>query len=201
MEVPASFAAHPLFRDSLYPDKTDQNESAPPPPPTPGKRFTRTLKWVVGVACVLLIVTEFSLTSLPKLSADVSGSSRPNDLMGAMFHLSNKGLLPVYDVKAGCKVMRVDTPLAGSTNPVEGTTVYFPESMAEILSPGQRITVPCGRAISIQQDNAKTPEIHAQMFFVVTYRPKWVWWHKTENFPMETTKTENGMWIWKSIPR
>lgn len=201
MEVPPSFVAHPLFRSSLEPDKTEKYESASSQQPTPRKQSARTLKWVVGITVPILIAAQFVLTNLPKLSADVSGSSRPSDLMGGMFNLSNNGSLPVYDVKAGCKVMRVDTPLAGSPNPVEGTTVYFPESMAEILSPGQQMAVPCGRAIPIQQDNAKTLEIHAQMFFVVTYRPKWVWWHKSENFPMETTKTENGMWIWKSIPR
>ena len=198
MEVPASFVAHPLFRDSLQPC---EHESAPSPQPTPEKRSGRTLKWVVGLACVTLIVAEFLLTNLPKLSADVSGSSRPNDLMGAMFNLSNKGLLPVYDVKAGCKVMRVDPPLSTNTDFAEPTTVYFPESHAGILSPGHGMAVPCGRAIAVKQDNQETLGVHAEVFFVVTYRPKWVWWHKSENFPMETKKTENGMWMWKSIPR
>src|SRR5205823_1244835 len=61
MEVPASFAVHPLFRDSLEPDKTDKYESISSPQPTPKKRFVRTLEWVVGIACIILIVTEFSL--------------------------------------------------------------------------------------------------------------------------------------------
>ena len=199
-EVPASFVPHPLFRDSLEPEKTDKYESTPPTQPAPRKGLV-TLKWIVGIASIILIVTEFSLTNLPKLSADVSDSWRPNDLTGAMFNLSNQGLLPVYDVKAGCKVMRVDTPLSRNTDFAEPTTVYFPESGAETLSPRQKMAVPCGRAMAIKQDNAKALEIHAEMFFVVTYRPKWVWWHKSENFPMETKKTENGMWTWKSIAR
>lgn len=201
MEAPASFVPHPLFRDSLQPDRTDKYESTPSRQPTPRKRSVRTSKWIMGIACLTLIVAEFVLTNLPKLSADVSGSSRPNDLMGAMFSLSNKGLLPVYDVKAGCKVMRVDTPLSTNRDFAEPTTVFFPESYAEILSPGREMAVPCGTAIAVKQDNGDTLEIHAEMFFVVTYRPKWVWWHKSENFPMETKKTENGMWMWKSIPR
>src|SRR5207248_753268 len=166
MEVPASFAVHPLFRDSLEPDKTDKYESISSPQPTPKKRFVRTLEWVVGIACIILIVTEFSLANLPKLSADVSGSLRPNDLMGAMFNLSNKGLLPVYDLKAGCKVMRADTPIPTNRDFAEPTTVYFPESHAEILSPGHDLAVPCGRAIAIKQDNPETPEMHAEVFFV-----------------------------------
>jgi hypothetical protein len=201
IEAPASFVAHPLFGNSLQPDRTAKYESAPSPQPTLGKRSVRTLKWIMGIACLTLIVAEFVLTNVPKLSADVSGSSRPNDLMGAMFSLSNKGLLPVYDVKAGCKVMRVDAPLSTNRDFAEPATVFFPESNAEILSPGREMAVPCGRAIAVKQDNGDTLEIHAEMFFVVTYRPKWVWWHKSENFPMETEKTENGMWMWKSIPR
>jgi len=63
------------------------------------------------------------------------------------------------------------------------------------------MTVPCARAIAIKRDNMETLEIHAEIFFVVRYRPKWVWWHKSENFPMETKKTKNGIWIWESIPR
>jgi hypothetical protein len=171
------------------------------PQATPGRQLLQTLKWVVGAVCVTLIVAEFVLTNLPKLSADVSGPLRPNDPMGAMFNLSNEGLLPVYNVKAGCKVMRVDLPPSRSRDFVEPTTVYFPESRAEILSPGRKMTVPCGRAIAIKSDHMEALEIHAEMFFVVTYRPKWVWWHKSENFPMEMKKAENGMWVWKSIPR
>jgi Protein kinase domain len=199
MEVPASFVVHPLFRNSLEPGKTDKYESIESPQPSSKKRLVRNLERVAGIASILLIVAEFSLTNLPKLSADVTGSLRPNDLMGAMFNLSNKGLLPVYDVKAGCKVMRVDAPLSTNKDFAEPTTVYFPESYAGILSPGHDMAVPCGRAIASKQDNP--PEMHAEVFFVVTYRPKWVWWHKSENFPMETKKTDNGMWTWKSIPR
>jgi len=108
------------------------------PQPTLRKRLVRTLEWVVGIACLTLIVSEFILTNLPKLSADVSGPIHPNDLMGAMFNLSNKGFLPVYDVKAGCKVMRVDTPPFRDGDFVEPITVYFSESRAEILSPGTK---------------------------------------------------------------
>ena len=197
MEVPASFVAHPMFSDS---PQTDKNESTGAPEPAPRNRFVRTLGWVVGLACLALIVAEFALTNLPKLSADVSGPLRPNDA-GAMFNLENKGLLPVYDVKAGCEVVRVDIPTPRNADFVQPTTVYFPESHAEILSPGLKLSFPCGRAIAIWQENKETAEIHAEMFFVVTYRPKLVWWHKSEKFPMEGKKTENGMWIWKSIRR
>jgi len=53
----------------------------------------------------------------------------------------------------------------------------------------------------IIEHTMETPKIHAEMFIVVTYRPKWLLWYKSEKFPMKTEKTDNGTWIWKSIPR
>ena len=88
-----------------------------------------------------------------------------------MFSLSNEGSLPVYDVKAVCEVTRVDIA-PPATRHLRTTTVYFPESHAEILISGQKMTIPCGRAIANKLENMETPEIHAEMFIVVTYRPK-----------------------------
>ena len=158
------------------------------------------MKWVVGIAVLTLSAAEFVLTNLPKLSMDVSGPSRPNDLMSTIFSLSNQGSLPVYDVKAVCEVMRLDIPLPGKTH-WGPTTIYLPESSAEILFPRHAMTIPCGRAISSKLDSVETPEIQAEMFIVVTYRPKGLLWYKSERFPMKTEKTVNGTWIWKSIPR
>jgi hypothetical protein len=66
--------------------------------------LTRTIKWLVGMGLVALIVAGFVLTNLPKISAEVSGSLRSNDPMGAVFSVSNEGSRPVYDVNAGCEI-------------------------------------------------------------------------------------------------
>lgn len=167
----------------------------------PIRGLLRTLKWLVVTALVVLIVAGFVLTNLPKISAEVSGSLRSNDPMGTVFSLSNEGSRPVYDVKAGCEIMRVDALPPGNRHFVGPATFYFPESHAEILPPKHKMTVPCGRAIATKLDGVETSEVHAEMFIVVTYRPKGLWWHKSEKFPMGTEKTENGTWIWKSIPK
>jgi hypothetical protein len=169
------------------------------PQPTPEKPLIRILKWVAATAVLILVVIEFVLTNLPKLSMDVSVSLRPNDLMATMFSLSNEGRLPVYDVKAVCEVTRVDLPPPISRH-LGPATVYFPESRAEVLIPGHKMAIPCGRAIASKLDNLETPEIQAEMFIVVSYRPKWLLWYKSEKFPMKTEKTDHGTWIWKSIP-
>src|SRR5437763_15136526 len=80
------------------------------PQPTKRRLTIRILEWVVRIAVLILIVAEFVLSNLPKLSMDVGGSSRPNDLLATMFSLSNEGSLPLYDVKAVCEVMHLDIP-------------------------------------------------------------------------------------------
>jgi len=53
------------------------------PQPTAQRRLMRvllrTLEWLIGIVLIILIVTGFVLTNLPKISADVSGSLRSND--------------------------------------------------------------------------------------------------------------------------
>ena len=170
------------------------------PQPTPKKRLIRIVKWIVGIAVLILIVVGFVLTNLPKLSMEVSGSPPPNDLMASTFSLSNEGSLPVYDVKAICEVTRLDIPPPINMH-LGPNTVYYPESHLEILIPGQKMTIRCGRAIANRLENMQTPEIQAEMFIVVTYRPKALLWYKSEKFPMKTEKRDNGTWTWKSIPR
>ena len=168
--------------------------------PGPKRTLTRTLKLIAETVSLVLVVAGFVLTNLPKLSVEVSGSSPPNDAIGNI-SLFNRGSLPIYDVTVGCEVTRVDLPSPQNGRFVGPTVFYFPESRAEILLPGHNMMIPCGRVIASRVDNVETLEFHAGMFLVVTYRPKWLFWHKSEKFPMETQKTGNGTWVLKSIPR
>jgi hypothetical protein len=167
----------------------------------PKKRVIQILKRVVAAAALLLITVEFVLTNVPKLSVDVSRSLRPDDPIATAFSVSNDSMLPIYDVTVGCEIARLDIPSPRKTVSKGPTTVYFPESRAEILPPGHKMTVPCGRAVASRLDNEERLEFLTEVFLVVTYRPKWLLWHKSEAFPMKTEKSENGTWVWKSIPR
>lgn len=178
------------------PDTVATNEQR-----APKKRVVQILKRVVATAALLLITVEFVLTNVPKLSVDVSRSLRPDDPMATVFSVSNDGMLPVYDVTVGCEIARLDISSPRKTVSKGPTTVYFPESRAEILPPGHKMTVPCGRAVASRLDNGERLEFLAEVFVVVTYRPQWLLWHKSEAFPMKTEKSENGTWVWKSIPR
>src|SRR5260370_18276151 len=136
------------------------------PQPTAKRRLMRvllrTIGWLIGIVLVILIVTSFVLTNRPKISADVSGSLRSNDLMGTVFSLSNQASWPVYDVKSGCQILRVDELPPGNRHFVGSATFYFPESPAAILSPKQKFTVPCGRALSPNLASTEPAQIHSQ---------------------------------------
>src|SRR5207249_10151534 len=145
------------------------------PQPTAKRRLMRVLLrifgWLMGIGLVILIVTGFLLTNLPKISADVSGSLRSNDLMGTVFSLSTERSWPVYDLKAGCEILRVDELPPGNRHFVGSATFYFPESRAEILSPKQKLTVQCGRPIVTNLGSSETTEIHAEKFIDDAFRP------------------------------
>lgn len=192
--IPNYLEVYLFFDGKNMRDRMDEPTHAPP------KMLKRILEWVVGIAALSFIAAEFVITNLPRLSVDVSRSLSTNDPMAVMFSVSNDSLLPVYDVKVGCEIVRLDTPPPGK--PFKGSTiVYFPEFDAEILSRGHNMTVPCGRAVASKLDNGARLEFLAEVFVVVSYRPKWLLWRKSEAFPMKTEKLESGTWVWKSIPR
>ncbi len=86
---------------------------------------------------------------------------------------------------------------------IENLTITLPESYAPELSPGHKMTLPCAHALEnkVRPPYAMPNDLQAHMTIRVTYRPDWVWWHKTSEFPLEAEKTADGNWIWKSLPR
>jgi hypothetical protein len=39
-----------------------------------------------------------------------------------------------------------------------------------------------------------------QITINVSYRPAWVWWRRTEQFPMQANTTDRGTWYWEQLP-
>jgi hypothetical protein len=112
--------------------------------------------------------------------------------MGTVFSLSNDGLLPIHDIETTCGVDEVRNQFGGG---VSGTGCTFPESHADILSPGQKMALPCARAVLM------TSTASAHITILATYRPDFVWWHRTITFPMEAEKADDGTWLWKRLPQ
>jgi hypothetical protein len=156
------------------------------------RRWIRILEWTIAIFGILIGLLGLYLNYAPKLSMDTSGSLRPHDPTGTVFYLSNDGLLSLYDVTATCGIDNIETQGGGR---ISGFALQPTETHADVLSPGHKMTLPCAQAIVVD-----LPIGNAKMTVRVRYRPAFVWWHKTEKFPLEAMKTRDGNWIWKNLP-
>lgn len=155
---------------------------------------------ILALVSAILGVTGFVLTTRTKLSVDVSGSLQSANPMATVFSLSNDGTLPIHSVMAVCGAVQFTM---GKWQMESGPDAgfIFPESKTEILSPGHKMTLPCGHVIGPPVGVAPTDITRAEITIVVHYRPDWWPWHKTMRFPWKAEKTQDGTWIWKSMPQ
>jgi hypothetical protein len=171
----------------------DRREPKPPKPNKPSTRWWKVLLEIFLLLCAVLGLVSAILTFSPKLSLDTSGTLRPRDPIGTVFYLTNVGSVTVYDVIADCGM---DDLKFGNNSEISGITMRMPESKADQLSPGHKMTLGCQRTIESGDD------VHeAKMTILVSYRPPYVWWRRKEQFPVEAERTQNGEWTWKSLPQ
>lgn len=169
-------------------DRRSQRSPALQPPTK--KWWKIPLEVFLGV-CTVLSLLAGVVSFLPKLSVDISGSLRSQEAMGTVFYLSNDGVITVRDVTAACRADDIRTERGQS---VSNIGFLNPDSFADKLSPGHKMTLPCAR-VNI------TGVTTARMTIDVSYKPAWAWWYRHERFPLEAERTQDGTWIWKSIPR
>jgi hypothetical protein len=139
---------------------------------------------IVGAASAVI-------SFLPKLSIEPSGTVRSQDPMGTVFQLGNDGPLPIWDIEALCYLEDVNTT---THNHFGGFGFENPNSHADKLSSGHKMTLPCMRW------NLENVAASAKMDVLVSYRPIWALWHRHEAFLLEAEKARDGTWVWKSIP-
>ena len=154
------------------------------------KHWIKILEWPVAIFGILISIGFGLVSNAPKLSVDVSGSLQSASPMATVFYLSNEGLLPVHSVVVTCDVVKATG--------VNGIGFILEDSLAEKLSPGHKMTLPCAHAVAYENPTDAT---EAEMTIKVDYRPDWLWYSKTDRFPWKAEKTTNGSWIWHSIPR
>jgi hypothetical protein len=134
-----------------------------------------------------------TIAFIPRLSVDPSGSRLTGSPMKTVFSLSNDGLLPVHDVKVSCDVQRLTSSYHII---IEGIRFAFPDSTAETLSPGQKISLPCDRVV----DGEDGSIVDAELTITVTYRPDFVWWYRSIQFHVVAQKGGDGTWLWRRLP-
>jgi hypothetical protein len=188
----------PLLTRKRIPPQHTQDIGMQDPQPTPRKRLIRTVEWVIGLTSLALALAGFWLSYVvPKLSVDAYGSLRPTDPMSTAFYLSNDGALPIHSILVACGAVQFKAGLY-EINSSEDSGFLFPESRADTLSPGHKMTLPCSRVVGVAEPASIT---RAEMTIIIKYSPDWLpWVHKTAKFPWKAQKTETG-WIWNSLPR
>jgi hypothetical protein len=158
--------------------------------------------WAIlgGLGTLLTIVAFYLSYIVPKLSVDVSGSLQAANPMATVFYLSNDGALPIHSIVAACGAPQFKMG-KWEIQSEPDVRFIFPESKAEILSPGHRMTLPCGHLVGPKGGATPTDITKAEITIIVDYRPDWVPWHKRARFPWKAEKTLDGKWIWNSIPQ
>jgi hypothetical protein len=160
---------------------------------TPPGKF-RWWKMPLGALTVLSAIAGV-LTLIPRLSLEISGSRDPRSPTKTVFAISNDGLLPVHDVDILCRMDDVASE-GGYSVSGKGAFKFGPDSHAATLSPTQKMSLYCDRAL-----NFTYPITKAEMTILVSYRPYWVWWHRHLEFPLKAQKADDGTWIWRRIPQ
>jgi hypothetical protein len=133
------------------------------------------------------------LSLMPRVSLQINGSIQPSSPMKTLFAISNDGLLPIHDIHVVCGVDRFANAMGGG---ISGLGFIFPESRADVLSPGHEMSLPCHRIV----DTGGIQVMDAQMEIIITYRPDWVWWHHSETFRVKGIKGADGTWNWQRLP-
>jgi hypothetical protein len=154
----------------------------------PQSRIPKLIKIPLEILAIVAAVAS-ALTFIPKISIHSAGYVRKNDPMGAVFAISNDGILPIHDIRTVCYV---DNAFDLSNNGLSEIGFVMPEFHAARLSPSKQMTMSCSRAVNMNRV-AKM----AQIVIFVEYRPDFVPWKRTESFPMEAQKADDGTWIWK----
>jgi hypothetical protein len=149
------------------------------------------LEIILGSCTVFSLLVGIGVVFLSKLSVEASGSLRSSDPMGTVFHVSNDGVLPLYDLVVTCGAKDIES---GSRN-VKNIGFLRPQSSAAILSPGHKMDAACAHTV------VSTSTSKAELTIVVNYRRPLTWWSTTDEFPLEAERSADGAWIWSNVAR
>jgi hypothetical protein len=94
----------------------------------------------------ILSIIAGLLTLIPRIQLEVTGSLDSSAPMRTVFSISNDGLLPIHDITATCYVDSLTNTFGMG---MDNIGVRFPESKAAMLSPSQKMALPCNRVVNI----------------------------------------------------
>jgi hypothetical protein len=173
-------------------DIRDRRSRRSPTPQPTTKTWRKVPRGIfLGSCTVLSLLVGIGVVFQSKLSVEASGSLRSSDPMGTVFHVSNDGVLPLYDLVVICGAKDIEF---GSGN-VKNIGFLRPQSSAAVLSPGHKMDAACAHAV------VSTSTAKAELTIVVNYRRPLTWWSKTDEFPLKAERGADGAWVWSNVAR
>jgi hypothetical protein len=153
--------------------------------------FSQFWKLIVAFSVVLGIIVSFLAIS-PSITVSTSQSLDPADPLATSFLITNTGLLPIHSIIFLCQLNKVVT-----TQPV--TYIHFKLGYATpplpILYPQEQKTFWAPKII-----NFPYPIVSADINILVSYRPDFLFWHKSKSYRFVTVPNKESILFWYGKP-
>jgi hypothetical protein len=132
------------------------------------------------------------LSALPRVSVNVSELLDSRDPLSALISVNNDGYLTINSVQARCMASDlVDVHDNHIHNAAASTSDWFLGN----ISPDGRVTTSFSGYIELAG-----PLKRAAMTIIVSYRPDFVWWRKSQEFHFRGVTDQDGKLHWTQIP-
>ena len=143
------------------------------------------LRWLGAILAALTIVS-IAYQFRPEINVERDVSLNVRDPFATQFRVTNQGLLPVYDLNFSCTVYN---PMMFNVT-TEGNSGQEP---VPVLESKESTTKNC----SIR---AESFPLLSDLFFTVTYQPKWYWRRQTKKARFVNMRDAQGNLEWVKQP-
>jgi hypothetical protein len=167
-----------LPKDTQHKEKPTQAKTQP--------KSIRTMKLLGTGFLAVLAVVGFAYQFRPEINADKDVSLNVRDPFSTQFRVTNEGLLAVYDLGFSCTV---------NNSMVQNviTTGGPGQKSVPVLESKESTTKNC----SIKADSFP---VLSDLFFDVTYTPKWFWRSSTKRTRFVNMRDSQGNLEWVKQP-
>ncbi len=160
-------------------DKSNTESRLPDQTPT---GTYRVLSWAWKALLAAVALVGFAYQFRPEIAVDKDVSLNPSDPFSTQFQITNKGRLSVYDLQFSCVL-----------NSEQFRGFYSGNNLGQekvpVLASNSSVTKNCSIQASGFQEKS-------ELFFDVTYRPKWFWGRLQKRTRFTNVRDSTGRVLW-----
>lgn len=146
----------------------------------------RPLRWLWGGLLAAMAIVGFAYQFRPEINVDRDTSLDVHDPFATQFRITNDGELAVYDLRFSCTVENAVMHNVGTLGS-EGQTAV------QVLESKESTTKNCGI-------NTLSFPLLSDLYFNVTYTPKWYWKPLTKQVRFVNMRDSQGVLQWFKQP-